>query len=204
MGAASDGLVAAGTSLYRRCRDGLSRFLANEDPLAAIANTGAFLVWSNQPFYPIYVALLVGWHEAWPSLLTWLSTPAFVGVAFVGRTHPLAARVLFVVAGVLNTLLSVKAFGLDTAVGWFLVPCLIIAATFFRASEWPVAVAMTGLTVAAGLIVRGLGAPLHVYTGDQARALAHLNLWSVTVLSLVLVYSAVRVRWTARAAAAGG
>lgn len=191
------GGVAASRDIYRRCRDGIAAFLANDDPLAAIANTGAFLVWSNQPFYPIYVWLLVG-GEAWPSLLTWLSTPFFLAVAPVSRAHPLGSRALFVIAGVLNTLLSVKAFGVETSVGWFLIPCLILAATFFRASEWKVAGALSSLTVLAALSIRYLGAPLHDYSAAHARSLSHLNLWSVTALSAYLLYAAIRARWLAK------
>lgn len=192
------GAVAAGKDAYRGLRDRIAAFLANDDPLAAIANTGAFLVWSNQPFYPIYVWFLVG-NEAWPSLLTWLSTPFFYAVAIVGRAHPIASRVLFVVAGVLNTLLSVKAFGTTTSVGWFLLPCFIIAATFFRAGEWRVAVPLSVATALASLAVTHLGPPLHAYSGAQATALSHLNLWSVSVLSAYLLFAAIRVRWQDRA-----
>lgn len=187
------GAVTAIQRLYGRLRDTVDAFLANDDPLAAIANSGSFLVWSNQPFYPIYVWAIVG-AEAWPSLLTWLSTPFFVSVAIVGRRHPLASRALFVTAGVINTLVSVKAFGTATAVGWFLVPCFVIAATFFRLSEWKVAVALCAATVLAGLLVPYLGAPLHLYNPAHARALSHLNLWSVVVLSAYLLYAAIRVR----------
>jgi hypothetical protein len=191
------GVALACRDLYRKGRDWVDGFLANDDPLAAIANSGAFLVWSNQPFYPIYVWALVG-RQAWPALLTWLSTPFFVGVALLGRTHPLASRGLFVVAGVVNTLISVKAFGANTAVGWFLVPCLVIAATFFRASEWKVAGALLVGTGLAALLVRHLGAPLHTYDAADARALAHLNLWSASVLSAYLLFVAVRARRAAR------
>lgn len=190
------GAVPASRDLYRRCRDWISAFLANDDPLAATANIGAFLVWSNQPFYPIYVWLLVG-DEAWPSLLTWLSTPLFFGVAPLSRAHPMASRVLFVVAGILNTLLSVKAFGVETSVGWFLIPCFIIAATFFRASEWKVAAALSSLTALSALSIRHLGAPLHSYGVAHARSLSHLNRWSVIVLSAYLLFAAIRVRWRA-------
>ena len=191
------GAIAASKTFYRNLRDRLASFLANDDPLAAIANTGAFLVWSNQPFYPLYVWFLVG-SDAWPSFLTWLSTPFFVAVARLGRTHPLGGRVLFVIAGVLNTLLSVKAFGPDTLVGWFLLPCFIIAATFFRVREWPVAFGLCVATALAALLVPHLGAPLHLYTAAQARSLSHLNLWSVGVLSAYLLFAAARVRWAAR------
>lgn len=192
------GAVAAGKTVYHRCRDWIAAYLANADPLAGIANFGAFLVWSNQPFYPIYVAWIVG-RDAWPSLLTWLSTPFFYGVAIVGRAHPLASRVLFVLAGVANTLLSLKAFGVPSAVGWFLIPCLIIAATFFRAGEWKVAVTLFLATMLSALLINRLGAPLHTYTSAQYTSLSHLNVWSASVLSIYLLVSAVRVRWQARA-----
>ena len=195
------GAVATGKRLYVGLRDKTAAFLANDDPLAAIANTGAFLVWSNQPFYPLYVWFLVG-SEAWPSLLTWLSTPFFFAVAIVGRTHPLASRILFVVAGVLNTLLSVKAFGTATSVGWFLLPCFVIAATFFRADEWKVATVLSSATALAAFCMPHLGAPLHVYKMAYAKALSHLNIWSVSVLSAYLLFAAARVRWQERGDAA--
>ena len=191
------GALAATKEVYGRWRDRLAAFLDNDDPLAAIANSGSFLVWSNQPFYPIYVWFLVG-SEAWPSLLTWLSTPFFVSVAIVGRRHPLGSRMMFVIAGVINTMLSTKAFGTDTSVGWFLLPCFIIATTFFRSSEWKVAAALSLMTALASLLVLHLGAPLHVYGKAHARALSHLNIWSVTVLSAYLLFVAIRVRWRER------
>jgi hypothetical protein len=187
------GFVATTQRSYRGVRAWVGAFLSNEDPLAAIANTGSFLVWSNQPFYPLYVWFLVG-AAAWPSLLTWISTPFFVAVAIVGREHPLASRALFVIAGVLNTLLSIKAFGTASAVEWFLLPCFIIAATFFRRSEWRVSLALTSATAAAGLLVPLLGAPLQSYDAAQYRSLSHLNLWSVAVLSLYLSVAAIRAR----------
>ncbi len=187
------GAVHATKAIYFGGRDKLRGFLANDDPLAAIANSGAFLVWSNQPFYPLYVWFLVG-NAAWPSLLTWLSTPFFFAVAPVGRTHPLASRAQFVIAGVGNTLLSVKAFGTSTSVEYFLVPCAIIAATFFRLREWKIASALGLVTGCAAVAVFHLGPPLQVYDDKQSRALAHLNLWSAGVLSAYLIYAAVRAR----------
>ena len=184
--------------LYRACRDRLNGYLGNPDPLAEIGNSGAFLVWSNQPFYPIYVAALVGMGNAWPSLLTWLSTPLFFSVPLVARRHPLGARVLFVVAGLANTLLSAKAFGPATEVAWFLVPCLIIALTFFRSAEWKIASALTILSAIAGLAVSHLGPPLHAFDAAQNTSLAHLNIWSVCALSAVLLFNAGRVRWRER------
>lgn len=188
------GAWAAARSFHQSCRATLATYLANDDPLAAAANTGAFLVWSNQPFYPIYVGFLVGWHAAWPALITWLSTALFFSVPLLGRTHPLASRALFVAAGVGNTLLSTKAFGIESSVGWFLLSCAIIATTFFRVREWPVAVALTLGCAVAILIVHSLGAALYPYDATQLTALSHLNIYSVIVLSTYLLYAAIRAR----------
>ncbi len=180
---------------WRRLRDVTAGYLGNADPLAAASNSGAFLVWSSQPLYPVYVAAIVG-RDAWPSLLTWLSTPVFFAVPLVARASSKGGRATFVIAGVANTLLSTKAFGPDTAVGWFLVPCLVIALGFFRSSEWRFAAVLCAMTIAAALIVTRLGPPLHAYRPAQATSLAHLNLWSVVVLSVYLVVAAVRARRT--------
>ena len=180
---------------YRALRGHLAHYIGNADPLAEIGNSGAFLVWSNQPLYPIYVAALVGTGEALPSFLTWLSTPLFFSVPLVARSHPVASRALFVMAGLANTLLSAKAFGAATDVGWFLVPCAIIAATFFRKAEWRSACGLLVLCGLAGLMVPHLGAPLHTYDAAKATSLAHLNIWSVFALSTYLLFSAARVRW---------
>jgi hypothetical protein len=189
------GAVAAAKGVYGQIRDQIARYLANDDPLAAAANTGAFIVWSNQPFYPIYVGYLVGWHAAWPAFVTWLSTALFFSVPLVARRHSLGARALFVAAGVSNTVLSTKAFGTASDVGWFLVPCAIIAATFFRAREWKVAALLCGACALAGVAVRFLGAPLYPYGSAQSTSLSHLNLYSVVVLSAYLLYAAGKARW---------
>lgn len=54
------------------------------------------------------------------------------------RRHYTVARALFVFAGVTNTLLSVNSFGVATGFGWFLLPCLLIAAVFLRKREWKI------------------------------------------------------------------
>lgn len=185
------GALAGARTFYTRSRDWSAAYVANADPLVAASNAGAFLVWGSQPLYPVYVWALVG-HEAWPAFLTWLSTPLFAAAPLVARQRPLAGRALFCGAGVANTLLSTKAFGTGTAVGWFLIPCAIIALGFFRAGEWPVAAALLVLTGLATLVLPYLGAPLVAYTPPQLTSLSHLNLWSVVVLTLYLCWSAWR------------
>lgn len=183
--------LAGARTIFARSRAWGAAYVANRDPLAAASNAGAFLVWGSQPLYPVYVWALVG-RDAWPALLTWLSTPLFVAAPLVARRTSLGGRTLFWAAGVANTLLSAKAFGPGTSVGWFLLPCFVIALGFFRVSEAWVAAGLVAMTGAAALAVPHLGAPLVAYAAPQMTSLSRLNLWSVGVLTLYLVSSAWR------------
>ena len=185
--------MGAFATAYRRLRARTAAYLANADPLAAAANTGALLVWGSQPTYPLYVYALVGRH-AWPALLTWLSTPAFFAAPLVARRSSAAGRALFCGAGLVNTLLSTKAFGTGTAVGWFLVPCLVIAVGFFRLAEWRWAAALAAATAVCVFALPHLAPPLVDYTPAERTSLTHLNLGSVVVLTLYLVFQAWRAR----------
>lgn len=178
---------------YQRGKAWLTTYLAHEDPYAGIANTAAFIVWSNQPTYPLYVAWLVG-QNAWPSLLTWLSTPVFVAVPLLARCNSLAGRSLLVVAGLANSVLSLKAFGPASGIAWFFVPCLVIALFFFRLREWPVILLLVAVTGLCALSVGRLGAPLHQFTATEYASLTRLNIYSVTALTLYLAIAAIRVR----------
>lgn len=189
------GVASASKAAWQSVGKRTATYLANPDPLASAANSGAFIVWGNQPFYPLYVFLLVG-RDGWPSLLTWFSTPFFFWVPLLARRNSLAGRAMFILVGIANTLLTTKAFGLRSSVGWFLVPCLILAAGFFRTPEWRVAAPLCGLVVLALPVIGGLGAPLHEYTAAQYQSLSRLNVWSATVLSLYLIYAAIRARRT--------
>ena len=111
----------------------LRAYADNRDPLAAAGNRVALLVAVNQPFYPIYVAWLVG--NAWPTLLTFLSTPLFLAVPAVARRSPQAGRALLVLAGVANTMLAAKAVGVASGVEAFLAPCVVLAGLLFRPGE---------------------------------------------------------------------
>ena len=179
---------------YARCRACLAAYLANDDPYAGIANAGAFIVWSNQPFYPLYLAWFLGWG-AWPSLFTWISAPAFVAVPILARRTSIGGRSLFVMAGLANSMLSLKLFGPASGIGWFFVPCLVLATAYFRGREWRIAlplVVLNGLCIAT---IGHLGAPFRTYTEAENRSMTHLNVYSVSALTIYLVYAVVRVRW---------
>lgn len=175
-----------------RIKAWLAAYLVNADPLAGVANTGAFIIWSHQPIYPLYVLWLTG--DAWPALMTWFSTPFFIAVPLLARWSPASGRALFALAGIGNTLVSVKSFGADAGIAWFLLPCLGIALGLFRAGEWPMSVALTLLTGGAFWLSGQTGAPLHRYTGAEYGSLTRLNIYSACAITLYLVVAVIRAR----------
>ena len=178
-------------AVYHACRDRAAAHVRSPDRLAMLANTGATIIWTHLPFYPLLVWWLVG-HPIWPSAVQALAWPFFLAVPYVSRRHPTASRALFVAAGVGNTLLCAKAFGVASGVGWFLLPCLLIAATFFRLGEWKVSGALSVATALCAPLLGRLGPPLHVYTEQQNVAFASLNHWSVAGLAAYLIFVAAR------------
>jgi hypothetical protein len=172
----------------------LRAYPAHADPRAAACNMIALVVAWNQPLYPLYVRWLVG-GDAWATCWTFLSTPFFLAVPFVARRNALAGRALLPLAGVANTVLSAKAFGLASGVAWFLVPCGLIALLAFRPREWRVTLALGVVLSATALVLPHLGLPLGAFTFDQYRAFARLNGWSVLALSVVVLWSLGRAAW---------
>ncbi|MGB3864055.1 MAG: hypothetical protein WBA29_00280 [Xanthobacteraceae bacterium] len=152
--------------------------------MVAACNVIALVVASNQPLYPLYVYWAVSDH-IWPTFFTFLSTPLFLAVPAVARRYPRAGRALLPITGMANTMLSVRVFGSTSGVEIFLIPCALIAATFFRASERLVAFALIG---AALFIYLGLSgrydAPVHIYTAAEYQAFFRLNAISAGSLSI--------------------
>ena len=148
-------------------------YAANPDPLVAAGNAVALLVAVNQPFYPLYVAWLVG--DAWPALFTFLSTPFFLAVPAVARRNPLAGRALLPLAGFANTVLSAKAFGAASGVEVFLAPCLVLAGLLFRPGERRIAFALMAVGLAAFALHARYGAPWHLYSAEEYAAFVRLN-----------------------------
>ena len=194
------GLGSATKRLYVRGRDAAAHHVRSPDRLAMLANTGATIIWTHLPIYPLLVWWLVG-RPVWPSFLQFLAWPLFFAVPFVSRRHPDLSRALFVTAGVANTLLCTKAFGVASGVGWFLLPCLLIAATFFRLREWAWSGALSLFTALCALLLTRLGPPLHAYTAQQNLAFASLNHWCVGGLAAYLLFVAGRRQLTMREAA---
>lgn len=163
-------------------------YVAHPDAKVAAANGVALLVASNQPFYPLYVWYVAGGGPALVSLLTWFSTPFFALVPVVGRRHPAAGRALLVGAGVINTMVCAKAFGVQSAVELFLLPCALLAVLAFYRHEYALSLGLIGVAVAAFALLRArLGAPL--IAPEAALALVNLHAFSVAALSLYILWA---------------
>lgn len=167
------------SSLWQSIKD----YAAHDDPLVATANLIALVVVSNQPFYPLYLYWLVG-PEISPSFWLFLSTPFFATVPALARLNPIAGRALLPLAGIANTVLSAKVFGVASGVEMFLIPCVLIGFVVFRPSERVIGLVIAALAFLAFTVLHGrYGAPVHVYTPDQYASFARLNATSVGTLT---------------------
>ena len=170
----------------RRAWDRVAGYAAHDDPMTAACNLIALVVASNQPFYPLYVYWTVSDH-VWPTFFTFLSTPFFLAVPAVARRFSMAGRALLPVAGMANTILSAKAFGQASGVEIFLIPCALIAATFFRASERIIAFALIGVSAAVYLGLDGAyGLAFHLYSPAEYQAFFRLNAMSAATLTIFI------------------
>jgi hypothetical protein len=164
-------------------------YVAHPDMRTALANMVALLIVSNQPFYPLYVYWIVG-NPAWITVVTFLSTPFFFAVPAVARRNSLAGRILMCVAGTLNTVLCMWAFGTASGVELFYLPCILLGAILFRPTEKLAALFCVGLPMVAYLVLHGrLGAPLHVFSADEYTSLVSLHAFSVGCLIALIGYS---------------
>lgn len=169
-------------NLSRYMWDRIAAYAAHDDPMVAACNLIALVVASNQPFYPLYVYWTVSDH-VWATVFTFLSTPLFMAVPAVARRYSKTGRALLPIAGMANTILSARVFGPASGVEIFLIPCVLIAATFFRASERPIAFVLIGAAFFIYLGLNGMyGTPLHIYTTSEYHAFSRLNAMSAGTL----------------------
>jgi len=177
----SPGVIALATILRAAWRL-FAAYAAHPDPRVARCNAIALMVAANQPFYPLYVYWSVSSHIA-PTLLTFLSTPFFLATPAVSRRSPAFGRALLPLTGMANVAVSAKAFGAASGVAVFLLPCVLIAAAFFRPEERIVALALLAAALAVYLgIEGGFIGPEHVYSQIEYAAFARLNAVSASAL----------------------
>lgn len=157
-------------------------YAAHDDPLVAAGNLIALVVASNQPFYPLYVYWSVG-PDIGPTFYTFLSTPLFLAVPAVSRVSTLAGRVLLPLAGIANTILSAKAFGVQSGVEIFLMPCILLAFVLLRPRERMASFGAAGIGILAFLGLHDrYGAPFHLYSGEEYASFVTLNALSAATL----------------------
>ena len=173
-------------NVLKRVIAAIGAYDAHHDPRAAIANTIALVIVSNQPFYPLYLYWAVS-PTISPSYVTFLSTPFFAAVPAAMRRSPLLGRSLLLMAGIGNTLLCRVAFGPGSGVEVFLFPCLVLALLLFRRSERAFALGFAALAFVAYLLpAEMLGAPLHLYEQGEYAALQRLNFLSAASLTALI------------------
>jgi len=169
----------------------LRAYAAHPDPRVAAANFIALLVASNQPFYPLYLWWLVS-DRIEPAYYTFLSTPFFLAVPALTRWSSVAGRALLPLAGIANTILCAKLFGVASAVEVFLIPCAVLALLLYRPAERLAGFLIAGLAFLAFIILHGrYGVPAVAYSAAEYEALMRLNAVSAGALTAcaALVFS---------------
>ena len=161
-------------------------YVAHDDPATAAANLVALVVGWNGPFYPMFVVALADTSVLWLSLLTMLSTPFFLAIPLLSRRSGLAARLALPVVGTVNTIWCMKLLGPATAVGFFLVPCIALAALLARPEERRLMWLAAGFPLVALMLPDSAFVPIMPLTEVQAARLASLNIGSVATLTFML------------------
>lgn len=170
--------------LVRQAWRQVAAYAGHRDPMVAACNSIALVVAFNQPFYPFYVRWAVS-ENVWPTLFTFLSTPFFLAVPLLARRSPTAGRALLVLAGIGNTILSTQVLGRASGVEVFLIPCALIAATFFRVSERLIGLALVACAMLAYLALDGVHSGGAVpYTAVEQGAFLRLNAMNAGMLTV--------------------
>jgi hypothetical protein len=171
--------VAAIKSLIRH----QAAYAVHPDPAAFAVNKIALILAWNGPFYPFYVLLLAG-RDALPwCMLTMAATPFFYAVPWISRRLSWAGRLALPLIGAVNTLWCIKLFGMDSGVGLFLYPCLILPALLFRRRERWLMLPLLGLIFLFEFIPPTFyGTPIMALTAQDAARLSGLNGASVAAL----------------------
>lgn len=175
-----------GTGWIGRVSDALRRYAHHPDPRVAMANTVALLVASNQPFYPLYLYWTVS-ETIWPSIGTFLSTPLFLMVPALSRRNDRLGRAMLPIAGMANTLLCCKLFGVASGVEIFLIPCAVLALVLFRPAERWIAFGLVGIAAVVYFVLHDrYGAPAHLYSAAEYTAFTSLNVFSASALTALV------------------
>lgn len=179
--------------ILRRLGSALGRYAEAPDPAARMVNTIALVIAGNQPFYPIFVAMIAG-RAAWPALLTWLSTPFFAAVPAVARRNPEAGAALLCAAGIGNTVLSNLVLGGASGIPLFYLPCALLCLTVLGRDPPLLRLGAAAVTVLLALALRHAQSPLTSFSATTVTALQHLHAVSVACLTGLMLVLLSRVR----------
>lgn len=161
-------------------------YAAHDDPRTAAGNFVALVLAWNQPFYPLYLWLILG-GQAWIAAPDALSGLVFVLVPALARVCGLGARIALPLLGTLNTIVCTWLLGESSGVGLFLFPCAMLAAILFAWRERFVMLAVASLPLVAWLATRGrLGEGLVMADPAQMASLFTMNAVSAGVLMIFL------------------
>ena len=158
-------------------------YIAHPDPLMEAGNLLAFVIGTNQPFYPVYLLFIVG-SGSWRALPLLASMPFFLAVPLLARRFPIGARLLLVLTSLANILLAVTLIGAQAGLAVLFIPCGAIAAILFRDRERPVMLAMVALAMAGWLVTNSMGPD--VFSPSEYASLQRLNAMSAIGLCGVI------------------
>jgi hypothetical protein len=164
----------------------LRRYIASDDPFVAAANFVAVVLGWNQPFYPLYLWVILG-EAAWGAAVVALSAIPFLAIPAITRRWSLAGRLLLPMVGMANTVACTILLGERSAVGLFLLPCAMLAAILFPWRERFAMVGVTALPLGVWLVIRGRwNEGIVAATDAQFAALFTMNAVSVGCLMVFL------------------
>lgn len=177
-------------------------YAANPDPAARAVNMISLILAWNGPLYPIYVLVLAGRGTLPWVLLTVLISPFFYAIPYLSRTSSWAARLALPLVGTANTVWCIKLFGVESGVGFFLYPCIVLAALLYREREQWFMLPLLGVTLLFEFVPgAAYGNAIIQLSPDGATRLSALNAGSVAFL---LAFIALKFIDVARALAKDG
>ena len=160
-----------------------SRYAAHGDPTAAAINIIALMLAWNGPLYPAYVVLLTGRDGLPWCLATVLISPFFYAIPWLSGISSRAARFALPVVGAANTVWCMKLFGVDSGVGLFLFPCIVLTALLYRYRERWLMFPLLGVMLLLEFVpARVFGAPTILFSPEESARLSALNAGSVAFL----------------------
>ena len=177
-------------------------YAAHPDPAARAVNLISLMLAYNGPLYPIYVVFLAGRATLPWVLLTVLISPFFYAVPYLSRFSSRAARLALPIVGTANTVWCIKLFGMASGVGFFLYPCIMLAALLYQTRERWFMLPLLGVNLVLEFVpASAYGDPIIALTPEGAARLSALNAGSVAFL---LAYIALKLIEVSQALARDG